>query len=365
MAEKYKHYYVSQSLVKNWSKDGKHVAWFDPIKKKSIPNGGKGRYFHSNLIDIEQEMKEMLEKIDEYFESIVQVFLNGEVDCLKAHTPISSREILMFQLLQAPQAFFSEEKMITMIKSSLGFSFYDSRKEAEEEARTENITTALSDMMTFGVDILDMEAVILDAPEGSSFLLGSFPFALLNPYFASAHPPKDPALPAFDFWGAIIVLPLSPKMAICLYDPDTYTLLAEDGKAVLTEEDMNVLNSAALYNSGENGGVIHISGEEYINKLYYSLPNDDFYRDIYLGDTLDEYPFPTNLSILKVKEEAEKELKKREQGLLRPFVSAIFDYDNNHPDKKKRKDFKKVCSKRFNEAEKILAQLRGSSKKSD
>ncbi len=57
MTEKYKHYYVPQSLVKNWSKDGKHASWFAPMTQKSIPNGCITRYFHSNLINISDEIK--------------------------------------------------------------------------------------------------------------------------------------------------------------------------------------------------------------------------------------------------------------------------------------------------------------------
>ncbi len=365
MAEKYKHYYVSQSLVKNWSKDGKHVAWFDPVEEKSIPDGEIEGYFHSNLIDTSKAMEDKLRRIDKYFDRIIQVFLDGDVDCLKSKDLMSPREILMFQMFQSPQAIFSEDKMISMIKSSLGISHkHTALKKVEEEARTEDVKKALSDMMMFGVDLLGMEAVIIDAPEDSSFLLGSFPFVLLNPYFASAEPEKVPAFPAFEYWGAIIVLPLSPKRAICLYDPDTYTLLREDGKVTLTEEDMDTLNSATLYNSDYKKGVIHVSEEDYINKLYDNLPDKDFCRDRmnFLGDNLDEYPFSTNLSFLLVKEEAEKELKKREKDFLRPFVSVMVDYDEDHP-KKSKNGSTKFYSNRIMEARKIFEEMNGNSQK--
>ncbi len=57
------------------------------------------------------------------------------------------------------------------------------------------------------------------------FILGSNPLAMLNPYYRRRHPviPQSNAPHCFGLWGAILILPLSPKRAHCLYDPETYT----------------------------------------------------------------------------------------------------------------------------------------------
>lgn len=135
---------------------------------------------------------------------------------------------------------------------------------------------------------------------------------------------------------------------------ETYTPVIEDKKVKLGEEDIDTLNMAMLYNSGDGGGVIHVSGINYINDLYGNLDDENFFRELYLGDTLDEYPFPTKLSVLKVRKEAEKEKKKREKDPVRPFINAIVDYDDEHLDTIDKKDHIKIFSKRIKDAEKIL-----------
>ena len=356
MAEKYKHYFVPQSLVKNWSKDGKHASWYEPMTQKSIPNGGIGRYFHSNLIDLSEGEKETLLRINLFFENLIRNFLNGETEWLKSDTLIPAREVLLFQILQSPKGPFSPDKLLSMFALSLDlFLKSPSKKEMEERERTENVKEALSQMLIFGINLLDMEAVILEAEDNSSFVLGSFPITLINPYFSLLEHEKYLDSQPFDFYGSTIVLPLSPEKAICIYDPDTYTPVEKNGSAKLTKDDIDMLNSAMLYNSGEAGGVIHVCPPAYINELYNKLDENDFFRDTYLGCNLDEYPFPTKLSVLKVKREAEKKLKERQKNSIRPFVRAIIEYDDKHLEKVKEKDYIKAITKRYKEAEKILS----------
>lgn len=219
LAEKYKHYYVPQSLVKNWSKDGKHAQWFEPMTQRIIPNGGIGRYFHSNLVDISETTEETLSRINLYFENLIHSFLNGDTGWLKSDPFISAREILMFQLLQTPNAVFSPTSLFPAFSSSMELLFNSViKKDAEEKRRTEEVKGALTQMMIYGIDLLDMEAVILAAPENRSFILGSSPVTLINPYFSSSKLEKYLGLQTFELWGSVIVLPLSPEKALCIYD---------------------------------------------------------------------------------------------------------------------------------------------------
>lgn len=146
---------------------------------------------------------------------------------------------------------------------------------------------------------------------------------------------------------------------------ETYTPVIEDKRVKLINEDIDTLNRAMLYNSGDGGGVIHVCGTDYINDLYdvFDEEDDDYYRDLYIGDTLDEYPFPTKLSVLKIRKEAEKELKKRKKEPVRPFINAIVDYDDEHLDNIDEKNRIKVFSKRFKDAEKILYSNNDDSRK--
>ncbi len=306
-----------------------------------------------------------MKKIDSLFSNLLPAFLRGEVDSLKVDELISAREILLFYLLQTPTGVFSSDNMFSSLAYSIE-TFLDpkTKKETKEIIRTDDVKEALVQMMIYGIDLLDMEAVILSSPSKSSFLLGPFPFTLINPYFSKAEHAKYIDAQVFELRGSVIVLPLSPERALCIYDRDTYTPVEEDGIAYLTKEDIDMLNSAMLYNSGDCGGVIHTCGIDYINELYGNLDDMDFFREIYLEDTLDVYPFSTALSVLKVIKEAEEEFEIRQKDFIRPFVEAMLDYDEKHLEKIKDDNVRiKVLSKRLKEGRKILNKNIGADKK--
>lgn len=358
MSEKYKHYYVSQGLVKNWSKDGKHASWYNPMTTKSIPNGCITRYFHSNLIDLPLPLKMTLDRLNLFFEIYVEYFLNENFSCLKSSDAMSAREVLIFQYLESPTRTPSLDLLIGRLSLNLDPYMQDRTKKGREEIlRTEEIKRALNEIIVYAVDILDMEAVLVEAPVNRSFILGASPVTLINPYFSERKIKLNPEYQPFEVWGSVIVLPLTPEKALCLYDPETYTP-EEDDILKLTEKDIDMLNSAMLYNSGDTGGVIHVCGEEYINELFDGLDDSDYFRDSFFGASFDEYPFPTRLSVLKVNKNAKNKIKARKNDPVRTYVNAIVDYDNIHLENMKGKINVEEYSKRLKEAVRILQEVK-------
>ncbi len=362
MAEKYKHYYVSQSLVENWSKDGKHAAWYNPVSKKSSPNGSITKYFHSNLVDIPEQMDAVMDRINLFFSNLIVSFLSRDFEWLKREETLSAREVLIFQFLQTPAGVYVPD---TLFKNLNLFSSKAPSRERKELERTDEVKDAFLHMMEYGIEILDMEATLLKAPEKSSFLLGACPTVFINPYFTHTILNKYPDVQPFEVRGSVMVLPLTPDKALCLYDPETYNISREDEELELTTDDIDMLNMAMLYNSCKDGGVIHLSGEEYINKLYNNFDDEDSFREIFFGDFLDEYPFDTKLSVLKVKDEAKKKVKSREKDYLRPYVNAIIEYDNKHSDSSDSDSALSTQPKRLEYAMKFLSgeKPNGSKKK--
>lgn len=356
---KYKHYYVPQCLVKKWSRDGEHAAWYNAVYEKSIPNGRNTRYFHSDLISLSPALEMTIERLNLLFNNYLDYFIEGDFSPLKSGELMSAREVIMFLLLENSIRANSFNSLISNLKMEFDSLLNaSSRKEREQLKRTTEIKTALNEMVIYGVDLLDLDAVLLEAPEGRSFLLGSSPVTLINPYLAEANPVWYPELEAYETWGSVIVLPLTPDKALCLYDGETYIPQPSGSSLKLTEEDIDMLNSAIVYNSGEYGGVIHISGEDYINELFEGLDEDDNFRDSILGSGLDEYPFSTILSVLKIKKEAEEKIKEREDDPIRPYIQKIVDYDDIHLEKMKGKDSVKVYSKRLDDILKILDDMK-------
>lgn len=358
MAEKYKHYYVPQILVKNWAADGKHASWYNPMIQKRIENGNITRYFHENLVDIPDEIIAGINNLDAFFKDVLSYLLDGEVDCLKLDEAVSPREAIIFMLLRAPMPLFSLDNMLERMMHDLTALFSRSKKGKKEELRSEEIKRAFNQMAVYGLDLLDMEAVILSAPEGSSFVLGTIPVTCINPYFSGAKPDSFPGVQAFEKWGSVLVLPLTPEKALCIYDPETYTVEDNDGFCSLKKKDVDMLNSAALYNSNDIGGVIHVCGEDYLNDLYGKLDDEDYFREAsYLGGE-DEFPFSTKLSVLKVRKEAEEKREERMKSFLREYISNLVDYDDKNYEKIHGENAVKEFTKRYRYAVRMLKTIR-------
>lgn len=100
----------------------------------------------------------------------------------------------------------------------------------------------------------------------------------------------------------------------------------------------------------------HIS-EEYINGLIGNLDEYDFYSEG-IFDFPHEYPFTTELSVLKVRIKAAKKLGEKERNDLRAYINVIVDSDDEHLDEIHEKDSIKLYSKRLEDALKILAKVK-------
>lgn len=360
MAEKYKHYYVPQALVKNWSDDGKHASWYNPMKEKRIENGNITRYFHENLLDFPDGIAATIDSLDEFFVEMLPSLLDGEVDCLKADIAASPREVIIFMLLRAPMPVFSPDIILERMLDDFSAMFSrSSRKENKEKMRSSEIKRAFNQMTVYGLDLLDMEAVILSAPEGSSFVLGAIPVTSINPYFSQDKPDLFPGVQTFEIWGSVLILPLTPGKALCIYDPETYTVEEKDGFCALRKEDVDMLNTAALYNSNDIGGVIHVCGEDYLDDLYGKLDNEDDFRGASSLGGEDEFPFSTDLPVLKVTKEAEEKRAERKKSLLREYISRLVDYDDENFEKIHGRNAEKEYTKRYRYASKMLKTLRG------
>lgn len=92
--------------------------------------------------------------------------------------------------------------------------------------------------------------------------------------------------------------------------------------------------------------------------LYNSLNADDYHRSGPFNAEYDEYPFDTNLSVLKVTEEAEEEREERKMSLLRKYNQRLLDYDEKNLEKVNGPDRSNEYYKRYQYAVKTLKPLK-------
>lgn len=189
-------------------------------------------------------MAKAIDYLDVFFADLLPVFLDGD---LKLDSMISPREVIIFMLTRAPLPVYSPEVAVNRLTYSIGcVGSSSSRKELKEKMRSFEVDRAFAHMNVYGLELLDMNAVILSAPEGSSFLLGAISVSSINPYFSSDMPASYPGIQSFEMWGSVLVLPLTPNKALCIYDSKTYAVDDENGICKLEKKDVDALNSVAL-----------------------------------------------------------------------------------------------------------------------
>lgn len=89
-----------------------------------------------------------------------------------------------------------------------------------------------------GTYLWDLKSTLLYAPETHSFALGEAPLAVMN-FFCTSEKLFSPFL----YHGVVLILPVTPKMAVCLYDDSVYKVKKRKGMAVLSDEDVDVINT--------------------------------------------------------------------------------------------------------------------------
>jgi hypothetical protein len=362
MAEKYRHYYVSQALVRAWSEDGKKASWCNPIRDKSIPAGGIERYFHSAYIDEDGRVRANLDAFDIMFSRIVPALKAGDFSSLTdTEHQVCLRELLLMQIYQSPSirgCFEGLKERLESLSDAPIFNGITATKERNEyyqKKRNRELFDAINKSITFGVYLIDLTPCLLRAPEGKSFLLGASSVSVLNPYVRMKdNPLLESDRIAFMDRGTVLVLPLTPSLSFCLYDGDIYSLPVSDGVCTISESDADILNRIQIYNTGMAEGVLYTGEEKYVRSLVGRKGSGSSIRSGFPGDDLDRYPFSTLLSVMDMKEnrEADDEDPRRELGI------NMRDYDDENFPKIKGDQFWPELEKRNRYALRVLRYLR-------
>ncbi len=98
------------------------------------------------------------------------------------------------------------------------------------------MTRAVEDMPL----ILDLKPLLVEAPGDSAFVISDSPLLFFN--FLNPDNTTEP-FGAEDYYGTVFITPLSPRYALCLYDSYSYKIRRENGRAVLTDDDMLLINT--------------------------------------------------------------------------------------------------------------------------
>ncbi len=266
-SKEYSYAYVPDFITSKWSVDGKSVSsisqsttgveredYREIFREGYIIKGRSGEIKQKALFD-EKKFEENLLKVE-----------SGDYALLDS----MSRDIALF----ASMLFYSNPlswwRLFRMIMDDDGRI----AKIRDDEKRFKNLqdginmprnTEALAEVLAtssfMAPYMYDLTPILLEAPEGSSFILGCTPLVVMN-FFAFSEKGLDTS---FCENGAVIFIPLSPKYALSLYDSFVYKPKKTSGRILLTEDELFDINRfICLFNS-----LIVFRPDEYHDEEYY------------------------------------------------------------------------------------------------
>ncbi len=235
-----KYQYIPKEIIRSW-KNGEG--------KLSFCKSRNGEYAEASEEDV------FIVELDPGKSGAVMDFFNNEgysdlfeklqigVDSLSVDEKYLVIELMAIQFYCNPFSFGRALKFFGYDKK-----YMKTALEAEMKKKSaDDIFRQYFKAMFYLVYILDLEVVPVSAPEGSSFVLSSFPLIITDPAFGSDDLMSDKPYTAN---GAILFMPVSPKYAVAAYDSFVYKPVKTNGKLILSSEDVDEYNRA-VFSSGD------------------------------------------------------------------------------------------------------------------
>ena len=328
---KYRNYYVQRDLTRAWSDDGECVDLFNPIHRNESGKRKIDSLYYFDYPSVSSRDSEKAEIIEGYFSLTLSLLREGRVNMFHEATE-AARQSLLFQHTRLP-IFNKIDYLMYGIRQSAkdlfeikGIDYY-----IKDEKYVELCQGFFSRVLNFvefdSIELMDLKPVLLDAPEGKTFIIGPSAFNVMNPYFEKRFVKTKFVDKNYDLRGTVMVLPVSPTRALMLYDPAVYDGVG-DSIITLTLSDVDILNKVQIYNS-DIDGVVYKGDKAYLDSLTSSIKPTS-YRDGYEWMCGYRFPFPTLLSFMRIKDDAVKASGKNAKNPLRPFVSTIRDYESGN-----------------------------------
>ncbi len=328
MTEKYRYHFVDSNLVSGWSDDGVHVSWLNPFREEEDESAEIGNLFWTYIGTPEKLLEDFISSMPNLFSFFLGKMKEGDFDFF-FEDEITGRASLLYQLKSADSyirtSFEERERLIDLFENDDEVES-DSTKISEEaalEIKSHYLLFIFSKIFENSIFLMRLDPVLLHAPEGSSFILGSSPMNIINPFFSERHPEGFVGYEE-ELRGACLIMPLSPSWALCLYDPNIYKFRRKSGKCLLTDHDVDVLNMIQIYNGGTEYGFVYKGCGDIVRNSVCRTEDTSRLKN---SRHFDSYPFSTDLSVCFVKAEAEDNFSSYYDEPVSPFVEEMEKYN--------------------------------------
>lgn len=246
MADNKKHHFVPQFYLRFFSKDGKTV---------SVLNAKRGKVFHSAPLR-SQCYRDYFYGKDGDHEKALSVFEGEAAQSLKkmivneAPPQENGRDyccILLYIAIQANRTGYRVDAINDMCDDLMKHLVKTEHPEIGDisnlRIEMKNASnTAVKHALSMHILLLDLRWLLLRAPAGQEFVTSDTPALFANPFLPDNHGASTTGFPSK---GLVIALPLTPTLALILFDSAVYRLHGYvDGasKIDVVEEDVFALN---------------------------------------------------------------------------------------------------------------------------
>ncbi len=314
MAAGFSKHNVPQVIIRRWSEDRSHVDWYNPCTGEEKKGRSIASLYVEPLSGMKQYEMSAISYLEGNFTSFSKGLYSGDFTNLRAGQSLT-RSMLLFLYLCNPvyqnNLIFASEEM----QMEFDLSKYSGKKlkTMETALHSTYVAATLKEILLDEFTLYDLEPVLLKTPQSKSLVLGGNPVVMSNPFLGKDVKTVPFYVPPYLQKGALIILPISPDTAFCLYDKGSYSLKSD----VLSEDDTDTINREEIFQSGETYGVVSCCEKEYIGKLYSSIKGGVRKRGVYSRPDL--FPFDVKLSVLG--------LKGQRVVALRDFAHDVRAYD--------------------------------------
>ncbi len=346
MTEKFKDYFVSQTLTKAWMNSDGKVSSYSPIKEKTT-TGNPTRFYHRNLLDESDILPSVLDNLDRQFNTLTNHFKTGDYKHLFAPSiGIYSSILLQYERTPFYKGIHETfgEKLGNLANSTFLNGGYNWRKQKEngEKEDAEFLLNKIGTIYYEEMFIYDLERVYLHAPEGTTFLLGPNPMNLVNPLMEEKYIPYDKN--RYELYGTMIIWPITPTIAVCLYDYSSYVIRQKKGVVELTKNDVDLINRVQIYNSKFSDDFVYAGDNE---KTVKKLKKKQESRLWLSYNDEDKYPFSVDFSFVGIKADIYSNYAAIEEDPRREFVRDIQAFDDENLRGASENDLPQILPRRF------------------
>jgi hypothetical protein len=275
-----KHHYVPRMLLKNFAVDEEknfiniHLLKDDRfLYSKTL----YGQAQEDDLYGSDQKLEQFFSKMESDASLVIAKLKTGNINLFEEeqwHIKI----FMLIQLIRTPGFITMQDN--SMEKLFKYMASYDKKMKNHLDEFGISLNEPYKQYFSFSIDLLyiisDLRIGLLEADnEKSSFLIGQNPVILINPFL------KDKkywiwSTRGLGMKGTIMIMPISPRFSLILYDSLRYTLLNKNPKWVISSSDVEKLNDFQYCNTVEC-----IYSANFINEEKYRQKNSSFrnYRE--------------------------------------------------------------------------------------